>query len=431
MSLVFKSRYSPKEAPQVRQQMPDLRGFSYPLHVPRCRYAAYMRQVAEHIAKDGTTTYKVRYRSGGKETSETFRRKEDARTFAALLGTGSVDSVTDALAWLHARESQQQTSTFGEWFEVYLNQLTGITPRTRDDYKALRRRYLTELDPLPLPLISRAHVTALVNRLDAEGKSPKTIKNVMHMLSSVLALAVDDGHLQRNPCRRVRLPKQRLNEDEVQFLTYEEAGALVEAMPSHYRPLVMFLLGTGLRWSEATALQSRHIDLANGTVRVQRAWKRIPGGWEIGPPKSEKSNRTVNAGVGALVAVADLLGKPNDLVFTTPLGNVVRHSNFYNRIWAPAVRKAGLEPRPTIHTCRHTFASWLISDGIGLEAVQEQLGHESYETTRRTYAKLMPAVGVAAGRSASAAMERVLAHRSQLRAIEGPGVGDANQVGHA
>lgn len=369
-----------------------------------------MRQIVDYRAKDGTVTYRVRYRHGGSQHSETFRRRVDAETFAQLLDI----STLDALRWLRDRQGNrvEDATTFGHWFDGYLAQLTGITPRTRDDYKAMHRRYLTSLDPLPLPLITRAHVAAVVNRLDAEGKSPKTIKNVIHMLSSVMALAVDEGLIARNPVNRVRLPKQQIDEDHVQFLTYAEAASLIDALPAHYQPLVTFLFGTGLRWSEATALQARHVDLEHGTVRVQRAWKRIPGGWEVGPPKSKKSTRTVNAAVEALVAVEPLLGKLSDLVFTTPTGRPVRHSNFYNRVWVPACEKAGLDPRPTIHTCRHTHASWLLSDGRGIEAVQDQLGHESYETTRKVYAHLLPAVGVAVGRSASAAMREVLAQRA-------------------
>jgi integrase len=61
-------------------------------------------------------------------------------------------------------------------------------------------------------------------------------------------------------------------------------------------------------------------------------------------------------------------------------------------------------PAADAHDCRSTFGSWLISEGIGLEAVQDQLGHESYETTRKIYAHLLPAVGVAAGKAASAAL---------------------------
>lgn len=374
-----------------------------------------MRQVKEYVAKDGSHTYRVRYRSGERQHSETFRRYEDAETFSKLLDI----SLGEALRWLNERQTGVgDTMPFAEWFEVWRAHLTGITPRTRADYAAMHRRYLTELDHLPIAAITRSHVASVVNRLEGDGLSPKTIKNVIHMLSSVMGLAVDEGHVTRNPVRRVRLPKQQLNEHETRFLTKAEAAAIIDAAAEHYQPLVTFLFGTGLRWSEATALQARHIDLDKGTVRVQRAWKRVPGGWEIGPPKSRKANRTVNPAVDALVAVAPILRKPSDLVFTTTTGKPVQHSNFYNRIWVPACERAGLDPRPGIHATRHSFASWLLSEpNVGLEAVQDQLGHESYDTTRKVYAHLLPAVGVAAGLAASAAMREVLAQRANVSRV--------------
>lgn len=374
-----------------------------------------MRTPTEGKGRDGSPTWKVRYRLGGKDTSATFRRMSDAYTFAKILdGDGGV---VEALAWLDQQETRPSGQTFGEFFERYVDQLTGVTPRTRADYRAQARRYLGDLERLPVAALSRADVSAIVNTLDRQGLSPKTIKNVIHMLSAALNYAVDEGLIQRNPCRRVRLPKAELDEVEARFLTYEEFGALLAEIPDHYKPLVTFLVGTGLRWSEATALQSRHISIPNGTVTVRQAWKRIPGGFELGPPKSRKSRRTVNAAVPALAAVAPLLGKPNAWVFTTPQGRTIAHSNFYNRIWAPAVERAGLDPQPRIHDCRHTFASWMIAEGATLEQVQDQLGHESILTTRGTYGALMPALGVQAGRMASAALARAL---SSADAAGGP-----------
>jgi integrase len=368
-----------------------------------------MRAVTEHVARDGTRTYKVRYRKGGEETSETFRRRVDAQEFSAVLSAGGVVA---ALIWLKARKEADETYTFGEWLEVYVDQLTGVTPRTRADYRSMNARYLADLQTLPLPLIARGHITALVNRMEDDGLSAKTIKNVVHMLSSAMRLAIDEGHVTKNPCARVRLPKPGLDVVEARFLTHEEFGALYAAVPAYYQPLVAFLVGTGMRWSEATAVQARHVNLERGTVRVEQAWKwQGKGkGFVIGPPKSPKARRTVNAAVGALAAVTPLLGKPSDFVFTTPTGKPVRHNNFFGRVWQPAVKAAGFpEDRlPRIHDLRHTHASWLISDGIPLEAVQDQLGHESILTTRGTYGHLLPALGVALGRSASEGLARAL-----------------------
>lgn len=376
-----------------------------------------MRQVKSYLTEAGERRYKVRYRLGRTETSETFRRQADAEMFRDIIGNGRDGRIEEALRWLKAKQAERDTITFGEWHETYVEQLTGVQPRTRDDYRAYRRRYFAELDALPLPLITRSHVAALVNRLDRDGKSPKTIANAIRHLSSCLGLAVDDGHIAVNPCRRVRLPKDELDAHETRFLTPEEFAALDAALPDHYRPLVRFMVGTGLRWSEATALQSRHVDLANGTVRIVQAWKGTGVNRALGPPKSKKSRRTVNAATLALAAAAPLLNKPSDYVFTTPTGRVIAYSNFRDRIWLPAAKEAQIEPRPGLHALRHTFASWLISEGTPLEAVQDQLGHESILTTRKLYAHLLPAVGVAAGKAASAALERALGQGAQGRSL--------------
>lgn len=365
-----------------------------------------MRKPIRHEAKDGTLTWRVRFRQGGVQTSHTFRAERDALAFAAHLDGGGV---TAALAWLDARETKASALTFGEFFDHYVAQLTGVSPRTREDYQSLRRRYLAHLDATPLPLLTRQHVTSLVNGMDRAGRAPKTIKSTVNLLSTCLALAIDEGHLTANPCKRVRLPTQQHNAVEARFLTGQEFAALVGAIAERYRPLVIFLAGTGLRWSEATALQARHVDLKAGTVRVEQAWKRVPGqAFAIGPPKTRKSKRTVNAAIMALAAVRPLLGKPSDLVFTTRSGGPVRHANFYTNVWAPACKAAGLDPAPRIHDLRHTHASWLISSGIQLEAVQDQLGHESILTTRGVYGHLLPALGVAVGRAASEALEQAL-----------------------
>jgi integrase len=177
--------------------------------------------------------WRVRYRLGGIETSETFRRQPDAKRFAEILGNGTDGRTHDALAWLEARRRHVEDDlTFARWFEAYLAQLTGITKRTRADYEAIHRRYLTDLDTLPLTLITKAHVANLINELDQDRKlSPKTIKNAIYLLSSVMGEAVEEGHIGRSPVRKLRLPRPEAHDDLVRFLTYDEAGALVEATP--------------------------------------------------------------------------------------------------------------------------------------------------------------------------------------------------------
>jgi site-specific recombinase XerD len=42
------------------------------------------------------------------------------------------------------------------------------------------------------------------------------------------------------------------------------------------------------------------------------------------------------------------------------------------------------------HSTRHTFATWLLSDGADLRWVQQQMGHASIAQTADTYGHVQP-----------------------------------------
>lgn len=73
---------------------------------------------------------------------------------------------------------------------------------------------------------------------------------------------------------------------------------LVERIDPHYSLFIRFLGGTGLRYSEATALGDITIRNGRASLRVSRAWKSKGKGEEIGPPKTKKANRTVTCNAG-------------------------------------------------------------------------------------------------------------------------------------
>jgi integrase len=73
-------------------------------------------------------------------------------------------------------------------------------------------------------------------------------------------------------------------------------------------------------------------------------------------------------------------------LFTSPDGKPLNHSNFRQRIFAPACREAGLEG-VTFHDLRRTHATMLVAEGHDVKVVQERMGHRSISTTLAFYAK--------------------------------------------
>jgi integrase len=102
-----------------------------------------------------------------------------------------------------------------------------------------------------------------------------------------LGAAVRKHQLAANPCDGNRLPRDEAR--EMVFLTQEEFALLHSCVNEHWQPLVEFLVASGARFGEATALTPGDIDLAEATVRIQRAWRYVTGGgYQLGPPKTRE-----------------------------------------------------------------------------------------------------------------------------------------------
>ncbi|MFJ8798439.1 tyrosine-type recombinase/integrase [Streptomyces sp. NPDC102487] len=248
--------------------------------------------------------------------------------------------------------------------------------------------------------------------------SPKTIKNLHGLLSSILKQATQDEPplRARNPCERSSLPQVRLsaegakNDDEddepaedIEFLEPQEVAGIVACLqrPEDKR-LVRFLFATGLRWGEVTALARRHAKTSKRGKReisVVRAWKwNKDKSYYLGTPKTERSKRTIRVSPAAWLDLVEqgVGSNPHSaFVFDNGHGERLPYSTFYDR-WCDAVHQAqeeGLLPdykAPTIHDLRHSHAAVLLSDGRDLMYVQRRLGHESITTTIDRYGHLRP-----------------------------------------
>jgi integrase len=363
----------------------------------------------EQRNQGGEQRWRVVWRQDGAKQQQTFPNAAEAEDFL-----GHVKAAHDR--WPHgwvkgrgwAHESGSDVPTFREYATRTVTHRARADERTRDDYLAMLERHVYPvIGALPLDRIDRFHVASVAEAMRGDGRKPKTIANVHSLLSSVLTDAVRDELIRRNVAVGA-LPAVRPSDDEVAFLTAGEVDTIAQRIPEGvYRDLVRFLYGTGLRWSEATALRVSDVDLLGlRALHVRQAWKRRGGRFEVGPPKTRRSRRTVTLSP----ALVDLLAPymtGDGLVFTTTRGRPIRHSNFYSRLWVPAVaaacrcdtHRAAPDPcgcpgtltrQPGIHSLRHSHASHLIAEKASILAVSRRLGHESIQTTMNTYGHLMP-----------------------------------------
>jgi integrase len=213
---------------------------------------------------------------------------------------------------------------------------------------------------------------------------------VHRILAGIFKAAVRDRRIVASPCEGTKLPK--VHRQRIEPMTLEAVEALTEAMPEMYRALVTLAAGTGLRQGEIFGLTVDRIDFLRRQLTVDRQLITMPDRAPyLAPPKTQASVRVVPLPQVVVDAVAGHLATwlADQFVFTTELGDPIRRTAFSERIWRPALKRAGLSG-VTMHGLRHFYASLLIRHGESVKTVQARLGHASAAETLDTYSHLWP-----------------------------------------
>jgi integrase len=292
--------------------------------------------------------------------------------------------------------------TFGEyarkWLEGYGE--THLKYSTQKGYCGILRRHLKLLDDRPIDQIVRPELKELIYAKLKEGLAPASVAHIRAFMSAVFSHAVEDDIIPANPIARLgRLIKRKDRKSDVNALTRDEASALLEALNEHYprhQPFFLCALRTGMRLGELLALEWGDIDFSGGFIEVRRAY--VLG--HITTPKNGK-NRRVDMSRQLAETLQRLLvarkkealakgwSEVPERVFVNEVGGVLDHGNLRQRVYWPALAKAGLR-RIRIHDLRHTFASLLLQNGESIVYVKDQLGHHSIQITVDIYGHLVP-----------------------------------------
>lgn len=370
-------------------------------------------------------SWRVKWRQDGKQLSQSFLDNPSADRFASNIDQYGPE---EAVRIADVEDSMRTVPTVTDYLAGYIDSLTGVQPATQGRYRAYLSRDITpSFGKLPISAVTEATIGRWVQEMSTPKTittvvdgvtvtktvtpSAKTIQNKHGFVSGAFKAAVRKKLIDANPCEDRRLPEGQ--EAQMVMLTPGEFDLMRSCLPEHWQPLATFLVSTGMRFSEATALTADDIDETARTCRIDKAWK-YSGNYrpQIGPPKSKKSNRTISLSRAAMDCLD--LTQP-EWLFTNRVGNPVRAQEFFNNAWKPGREKAqalGLKKSPRVHDLRHTHASWLINGGTPLPVVQARLGHENITTTIARYYH----VDQRAERQAADAIDQKLARLNEIDA---------------
>ena len=335
----------------------------------------------EYLYVRGTVCGKSIFESTGttdKKQAEAYRAKREAELWTAgIYGARAVITFSSAVqAYVEAEDRSEAT-------------------------KAYLARLLPHFGRMKLADITQEVIDNSYARILQKGRdsSPATkVRGVLTPIQSVLTFAAIRQWCDKPAFKGPSIPKSRSF-----FLNPDDATRLVQAAAPHIRPLLIFLLCTGCRLSEAVELDWRDVD-----IRGRRAvvWQK---------QGNERYVELVPRVINSLLSLKDRDGpvfRPKHRVDRVTAGfadNKRQSGGQIKAAWSVACRNAGFSghmrvwipkgksreqsffvPDITPHDLRHTWASWHYCLHKDILALKEEGGWATMSIVAH-YAKKMPA----------------------------------------
>ncbi|MFJ3159188.1 tyrosine-type recombinase/integrase [Streptomyces kanasensis] len=295
---------------------------------------------------------------------------------------------TDADRWLVRKEAEiiegrwqspDDKIPFGAYADAWFKERDYAATTRERNGSALRLHILPTFRAVNVGDISTPQIRRWRAALLDSGVGEATVVKAYQILRAIMNTAVDDGLVQRNPCRIKGAGATKTAERP--FLTVAEVFRLADVVPKRYRVLILLAAFTSLRFGELAALQRHDIDLERRVVSVRRAAAETRAdGLLIKTPKSAAGIRTVAFPASLVEELQAHLSEyseagRNGLVFVGPRGGMLRRNNF-RRIWLRALPQAGLGD-VHFHDLRHTGNTLAATGGATTRELMHRMGHSS------------------------------------------------------
>lgn len=338
--------------------------------------------------------------------SKAFERYSDAEAFQAAveddLRSGRYVTPVDPHSFSEAAQG---------WLES--NKLR-VKPSTRHLYSASINAYvLPVFGDAPIQTITPAQAQSWVAGLKSGsykgltfrngGLARNTINHALLTAKGTMDWAIQAGwRTGENPFGGLKLSAasdvQEESADKI-FLSPAQVESIARAISAQRGErdkdvtLLWFLALTGVRIGEATALKIKDVDLDSLRATISKTWSINEKGMPtLSTPKSGRT-RKVAFPPSLKPRLEKLIGVrgADAWLFEALHGGAVRSADWRRRVFAPALKEAHLDGQGiTVHSLRHTFASWAIASGADVKTVQTQLGHAKASMTLDVYANLWP-----------------------------------------
>lgn len=300
------------------------------------------------------------------------------------------------------------------WMQLYLRThcvARGLSPLSIAAYEAALTQFRTWTEtrtPGSSPdRVTAREVLEYLEYLRRErDNGAAAVNRTVTILRSFYRAIVAMGHLEPAGNPLAGFPKIKAAPRKLPVvLDREEAARLLETpkpttvLGVRDRAMLALLYGTGIRASECASLRERQVDLRALTVTV-----RGKGGHERTIPFNEE----VAVRLREYVQVRGP-ALPAAPFFRSRFGTPISRGTVYERVRTLG-RRARIPKPLSPHRLRHTFASHLVREGVGLVTIRDLLGHRLITSTQIYLHVTAQDLRAAADRHPIAALLGTIAH---------------------
>ncbi len=247
---------------------------------------------------------------------------------------------------------------------------------------------------------------------------------MLSTLSTIMAAAVTDEMISRNPCKAGTVKSPKVPDRKITPWPASRVAAVRLGLPKPYRAMADAGAGLGLRQGEVLGLSPDDIDWLRQVVHVRRQVKIVGGRRILASPKGSRDRDVPLPESVSLRLAAHLQAHPARsvtlpwetttgepvtvaLMFTKADGGAIWRNDLNRYAWHPALRSAGMAPgrENGFHQLRHYYASALLADGVDIRTLAEYLGHSDPGFTLRVYTHLLPSGADRARRAVDKAID--------------------------
>lgn len=260
--------------------------------------------------------------------------------------------------------TEPESTTVPSWALEMKLKSCSYRPQTINAYLGQLRAFFRYIEPKDPRRLSDEEILEYLVYLNNSRKSRSTVDQAINALRFLW----NEIYEQPFPVQDIPRPEKK-NRVPV-ILTLDEVKRIAVAAENlKHRLMIEVAYSAGLRVSELVATKVGDVNLAEKALFVK------------GEGKNPKGRTTIFSG-GLKDAIARQIGnkKPEDYLFPSERGGKLT-TRAFAKYFKAALEASGVKKEATPHSLRHSFATFLLHNGVGVAALQNLLGHVRREST--------------------------------------------------